>query len=328
MSIPVICDRCRAAGIAGEADFSHLGDLLEFTPVPRKTKRIDGWSPERQRAYIAALSATGSKRRAALSIGMQPFGVDQLLKSAGSDSFKAAHDRAMAIAEANGSMKLASGVADAAARQAQLAPPSRLRGLPSPREGEGRGEGLSDDQKWDLTYILAIKLMRKVAQEREARLDGEIVSADFYLRQITFIEMTFDLTATHFGWDAREVLRQLRRGEHSILDIASTEFTDWLDGARRLWQADEGEPERPPYPDVRFLKRRRADDGDYATEQQMYAGAWADPPHGVDKEEWLKLDRAERQALIDRIHAEHAAEQAAWERRAHEEWARQNSPSP
>src|SRR5205814_3521891 len=141
MSIPVICDRCRAAGIAGEADFSHLGDLLEFTPVPRKTKRIDGWSPERQRAYIAALSATGSKRRAALAIGMQPFGVDQLLKAEGSDSFKAAHYRAMAIAEANGSMKLASGVADAAASQAQLAPPSRLRGLPSPLEGEGRGEG-------------------------------------------------------------------------------------------------------------------------------------------------------------------------------------------
>ena len=43
MSIPVICDRCRAAGTAGEGDFSHLGDLLEFTPVPRKTKRIDGW---------------------------------------------------------------------------------------------------------------------------------------------------------------------------------------------------------------------------------------------------------------------------------------------
>jgi len=28
MSIPVICDRCGSTGIAGEADFSNLGDLL------------------------------------------------------------------------------------------------------------------------------------------------------------------------------------------------------------------------------------------------------------------------------------------------------------
>src|SRR5689334_2239456 len=132
MSIPVICDRCRSTGLAGASDFSHLGDLLEFTPVPRRKERVDGWNAERQRAFIAALSATGSKRRAALAIGMQPFGVDQLLKSEGSDSFKAAVERAMAIAARNGTMKIASGIADAAARNAQLAPPSRLRGAPLP----------------------------------------------------------------------------------------------------------------------------------------------------------------------------------------------------
>jgi len=107
MSIPVICDRCRATGISGEADFSHLGDLLEFEPVPRKTQRADGWTPERQRAFIAALSATGSKRMAAIAIGMAPYGVDQLLKAEGNDSFKAAFDRAIAIARANGSLKIA-----------------------------------------------------------------------------------------------------------------------------------------------------------------------------------------------------------------------------
>lgn len=143
MSIPVICDRCRSSGASGEGDFSHLGDLLEFTPVPRKKERVDGWSAERQRAFIAALSATGSKRRAALAIGMQPFGVDQLLKSEGSDSFKAAVERAMAIAAQNGTMKIAQGVADAAARNAVIAhgrattaltPPSRLRGLIQPED--------------------------------------------------------------------------------------------------------------------------------------------------------------------------------------------------
>ena len=68
MPIPVICDRCRSTGNAGEADFSHLGDLLEFDPVPRKHDRVDGRHAERQLAFIAALAATGSKRRAAQSL--------------------------------------------------------------------------------------------------------------------------------------------------------------------------------------------------------------------------------------------------------------------
>lgn len=132
MSIPVICDRCRSTGNAGEADFSHLGDLLEFDPVPRKHDRVDGWHAERQRAFIAALAATGSKRRAAQSLGMATFGIDQMLKAKGNESFRLAYDRAMAIAKANGSMNIARRIADAAARQSQLTPPSRLRGAPLP----------------------------------------------------------------------------------------------------------------------------------------------------------------------------------------------------
>ena len=69
-TIPVICDHCRSTGFSGDGDFSHLGDILDFTPVPRKAQRADGWTPERQRAFIAALSTTGSKRQAAQAIGM------------------------------------------------------------------------------------------------------------------------------------------------------------------------------------------------------------------------------------------------------------------
>src|SRR5690349_21729118 len=260
MSIPVICDRCRSTGIAGEADFSHLGDLLEFTPVPRRKQRVDGWSPEKQRAFIAALSATGSKRRAAQAIGMAAYGVDQMLKSEGNESFKAAFERAMAIARQNGSMKIAAGVADAAARNAAMAEPSRLRGY----EPEPQPE-MNEDQKWDLIHNIGLKFMKKVARERAARLAGEIVAADFYLRQITVTEVMLDLMSADFGFDAREVLRELRRGDHKAQEIASTELTDWLDRARRLWWAQEGEPERPPHPDVRFLERRRSDEGDYST---------------------------------------------------------------
>jgi hypothetical protein len=126
MSIPVICDRCRATGFAGEADFSHLGDLLEFEPVPRQVERADGGSAEKQRAFIAAVSATGSKRQAAKAVGMAAYGIDQMLKSKGNESFKAAYERAMAIARQNGSLRIASGLADVAARKAHISTRSAL----------------------------------------------------------------------------------------------------------------------------------------------------------------------------------------------------------
>jgi hypothetical protein len=37
---------------------------------------------------------------------------------------------------------------------------------------------------------------QKVAAERQARLGGEIVAADFHLRQITMLEVLFDLAAS------------------------------------------------------------------------------------------------------------------------------------
>ena len=146
MAIPVICDRCRIAGTAGAGDFSHFGDLLEFDPVPRRP-RVNGWDADAQRAFIALLATTGSKRRAALAIGRNAFGVDQLLKAPGNDSFKAAYDRALAIAKANGAIKLATGVADAAARNAHLAPPSRLRDLAPEADNVGEADDVEIGMK-------------------------------------------------------------------------------------------------------------------------------------------------------------------------------------
>jgi hypothetical protein len=316
MSIPVICDRCRSTGIAGEADFSHLGDLLDFEPVPRKKERVDGWTAERQRAFIAAVSATGSKRRAALAIGMAVFGVDQLLKAEGNEGFVAAFDKAMLIAKANGSMKIAQGVADAAARNAQLTPPSRLRGYQPESEPE-----IGDDHKWELIRSIGVKFMRKVAAERQARLDGEIVAADFYLRQITFMEVMLDLLSTDFGFDAQEVLRELRRGNHGLLEIAATWLSDRLDHARREWWRQEGQPERPPYPDPRFLERHRSAEGDYAIQIEQHAyGATTRPARGHTAEEWSAMNNDEQAAARQRQLAEDAAEQGAWEARARAEF--------
>jgi hypothetical protein len=67
-TLPVICEKCRATGMAGDEAFSAIPDILDFTPVQRRA-RAYGWSPELQRAFIAALAITGSRREAARAIG-------------------------------------------------------------------------------------------------------------------------------------------------------------------------------------------------------------------------------------------------------------------
>lgn len=322
-TIPVICDRCRSAGHSGKGDFSHLGDLLDFAPVPRRP-RVGGWDPDAQRAFIAALSATGSKRRAAMSIGRSAFGVDQLLKAAGSDSFRAACERAMAIARQNGSMKLAQGVADAAARNAQLAPPSRLRGAEPGPEPE-----MSDELKLELIENVCRKYFAKVGAEREARLAGQVVAADFYLRQLTFIEVGLDLAATDLGVSAFDLLSAFRRDNHRWLHIAETPFSRALgDQRRRIW-AEADEPERPEHPPQRFLDRH----GDYSLEPDRSAtGALTAPAAGFTAGQWAQMGHDEQARAREAEYAAEAAAQVEWEARARAEFeerrARNQSPLP
>ncbi|MDQ3478893.1 MAG: hypothetical protein M3438_07025 [Pseudomonadota bacterium] len=312
MTIPVICDRCRSTGTAGQGDFTHLGDLLEFVPVPRKYNRADGWSAERQRAFIAALSATGSKRRAAMAIGMAPFGVDQLLKAKGADSFKAAYDRAMAIAKAEGSVRIAAGVADAAARNAQLTPPSRLRGHEPEPEPE-----MDEDSRLELIERIANKFLRKVVVEREARLGGEIAAADFYLRQITHMEVMFDLMSSGVGLDPWYALSNVQRGGQAMVDIAETPFSQWLDAHRREYWASSGEPMRP----VSLRPEYLHDHGTHSTEPSSEAlGQCTDPPPGVEREAWAAMGYDEQVRVRAEVYARAAAEQVAYEEAARREY--------
>lgn len=62
---------------------------LDFEPVPRKY-RYDGWTAERQRAFIAALAETGSVKAAATRINMSPEGAYYLRRQPGADGFRAA----------------------------------------------------------------------------------------------------------------------------------------------------------------------------------------------------------------------------------------------
>lgn len=65
-----------------------------FEPVPRKF-RHDGWTPERQKAFIAALADTGSVKRAARWVNMSPEGAYYLRRQAGAEGFRRAWESAL-----------------------------------------------------------------------------------------------------------------------------------------------------------------------------------------------------------------------------------------
>lgn len=69
---------------------------IDFTPVPRRRKRRNGWTEEAQRGFIAALEQCGSIVRAARAVGMSQRSVYRLLEAEGADSFAEAVDQAIA----------------------------------------------------------------------------------------------------------------------------------------------------------------------------------------------------------------------------------------
>jgi molybdenum-dependent DNA-binding transcriptional regulator ModE len=68
--------------------------LPDFAPVPRKP-RSDGWTPERQKAFIEALAETGSVKHAAKAINMSPEGAYYLRRQPGAEEFRAAWEAAL-----------------------------------------------------------------------------------------------------------------------------------------------------------------------------------------------------------------------------------------
>lgn len=66
----------------------------DFAPVPRKY-RHDGWTPERQRAFIEALADTGSVTRAAGMVNMAQTNCYTLRRAPGAEEFRRAWDAAL-----------------------------------------------------------------------------------------------------------------------------------------------------------------------------------------------------------------------------------------
>lgn len=66
-----------------------------FTPVPRKCARHDGWTAERQQAFLDALAETGSVKHACARINMAAEGAYALRRAPGAESFAKAWDAAL-----------------------------------------------------------------------------------------------------------------------------------------------------------------------------------------------------------------------------------------
>jgi hypothetical protein len=71
--------------------------LLDFEPVPRRY-RHDGWTPERQKAFIGALAVTGCVDRAARMVNIAQTNCYELRKAPGAEGFRRAWDAALDFA--------------------------------------------------------------------------------------------------------------------------------------------------------------------------------------------------------------------------------------
>lgn len=67
--------------------------IPHFIPVPLSRSRKDGWTPARQRIFLAALSTTGMVSRAAKAAEMGVTSAYNLRKRKGAESFAAAWDQ-------------------------------------------------------------------------------------------------------------------------------------------------------------------------------------------------------------------------------------------
>ena len=247
----------------------------DFTPVPRKY-RHDGWTPERQKAFIEALAATGSVSHAARAVNMAKEGAYQLRLHPQAASFRAAWEAALD----HGVQRLVDvtmeraidGVPVPIVHKGEVVGerrvyndrlamfhmrhrlPGRYGALNPPRAGTRHPdtaareaeEAMTDEEReaaqLDMLGQIFALYDAKVRTERQARLEGDLVEADFALRQLTHIEVLLEA-----GGAAQALIDRVNRDPFAqdSRDVYATRLTDMLDEIRREAWARAGEPQRP-----------------------------------------------------------------------------------
>jgi hypothetical protein len=271
----------------------EIDALLDFDPVYRRIRRSDGWPPPVQRGFIAA-ARTGSVEHAAFAVHRSDGGAWKLRGHGSGQSFAAAWDGAIDLYHERNPKPARRG---GRARGAWAPPPP-----PPPPEP-------SEDERWaEFQDTILTKYLLKLDGEREARLAGRIVEADFCVRQLTWIEVALDLAG--LGGKAADLLKGLARGKRNVRDIAATPVSLLLDDLRRAYWAEEAGPERPPLPPL------GQHDDEAAIGQPSESCHWPErdgpgPNRGSRHEEYLR-----RNAEAQRLWEEKAkADAAAWRRR-------------
>lgn len=265
--------------------------LLHFEPVMRHTRRHDGWSPERQYGFIAALARLGDVDRASHSVGRTASGAWKVRSSAGAEGFSDSWDAALDLFhERNPLLSRRGGRAVPGARGGPPPAPDPAPPQEPERDLDGEWEEFSDG-------ILTAYLL-KLAAEREARLEGRIVEADFLVRQLTWVEVALDLSGV--APKAVEMLKGLQRGGCHAGRITATPMSILLAELRRAAWAKLDEPERP---DPAPLGHH---DDDFATGQ---------PP---ESQHWPERDgdRFQARDKRDQYLRRNAEAQRAWEKKA------------
>jgi hypothetical protein len=268
------------------ADDPELAALLRFEPVPRKQSRAGGWwSPENQRLFIRVLAETGDYRLAAEAVGLSANSAYQLRKEAGSDDFRRAWEEAVALHRRR--HRPAAFASNRHARRAQDA--RARRGAWS---GQADEPELEEAEREKLLDEIMKRYIVKLKAERRARLEGRIVEADDYVRQLTCIELILDI-----GGRTQLLLDNLRLGDLHLLKVSATPGSALLEKARRAVWLEKEELDRPP---PAPLGRHN---GLFATGRDDY-----DPARDGDRKDWERK-QAERRRLA-------AEAQREWEERA------------
>jgi hypothetical protein len=300
-----------------EAVEPAVAELLAFAPVPRKFPRHDGWTPERQRLFIAGLVATGHPATAAQALGLTLRGAYSLRKEAGAEEFAAAWDEALAL---HARRKALAERAERAGRAARRGRGSGAGGgsvsLPDPNAEEDMPDGGAVSEAQDrANYRLLSRIIdlyeMKLRDERKARLAGRIVEADFYVRQLSFLEVFADLG--DFGQELAELLKA--RHGRDLRDIVATPMSLLLNELRRHMWREKGEPERPPLP---RLGRREGGFALGEPPESEYRSGRDGPDYKAARQRTERACelRAEAQRLWE---ARALAEAEAWS--AREDWA-------
>jgi hypothetical protein len=311
------------------ADDPEIAGLLAFPPVVRKNIRTDGWTPAHQRGFVAWLAILGNVDKAAQAVGRTLSGAWTVRRSAGAEGFALAWDDALALFQARRRDDKA----------AQLgAPPAGVRHTPRharevreaktfrkaagfrarARAARARGERvlfgseydpaedeLQDAEKAELLDEILKRYLVKLQAERTARLHGRIVEADFYVRQLTFIELVLDV-----GGRTQELLAMMSQADLHILQVSATPGSTLLEKLRRSWWQEKGEADRPP---PAPLGRHNLL---FSTGRDDY-----DPARDGDRKAWERRQEEKRRLA--------AEAQAEWEARARGEADNDNDdPDP